>query len=312
MWSKPLSWNFILTKFLRMVLTLLAVVTFTFIALRLSYDPAQAMLGPDATLREIEIFRAKWNLDQSLLQQYVTYVGNALRGDFGYSFRDGRPALDVIFERIPKTLELGLVSYALAILIGVPAGILAALKRGSLFDRLIMVFSVVGFALPNFFFGILLILILSMTLQVLPSAGASSWQHFIMPAATLSLTLAGILARFTRSAMLETLSKLYMRAAEAKGVSKMRRTMAHALPNAAIPVVTILGLMLGQLVAGTVVVETVFAWPGVGRLLINAVSSKDLAVVQALVVFIAFAMVLANFAVDMSYRLLDPRSRSKS
>lgn len=295
-----------------MALTLLAVVTFTFIALRLSYDPAQAMLGPDATQREMEQFRAKWHLDKSLIQQYVIYVRNLATGDFGISFRDGRPALDVIFERVPHTLQLGFVAYVFAILIGVPAGILAALKRGSLFDRLIMVFSVVGFALPNFFFGILMILVFSMMLQWLPSAGSSSWQHFIMPAAALSLTLAGILARFTRSSMLETLSKQYMRTAEAKGVSKMRRTVAHALPNAAIPVVTILGLMLGQLVAGTVVVETVFAWPGVGRLLISSVSGKDLAVVQALVLFIAFAMVLANFIVDMSYRLLDPRSRSKS
>ena len=307
-----MSKSFLLIKLVRALLTLFAVVTFTFVALRLSYDPVIAMLGPDATLREIEIFRSKWMLDRSIIEQYLAYIGNILQGDFGTSFRDGRSALTVIGERIPNTLSLGLVAYALAILIGVPAGIAAALTRGSVFDRLIMVFSVIGFALPNFFFGIIMILVFSMILQVLPSAGASTWSHYIMPAAALSLTLGGILARFTRSAMLEVLSKLYMRAAEAKGVGKARRTFFHALPNAAIPVVTILGLMLGQLVAGTVVVETVFAWPGIGRLLISAVSSKDLAVVQALVLIIAFAMVTANFLVDLSYRLLDPRSRSKN
>lgn len=305
-----MSSNFWLRKLGRMALTLFVVVTLTFLALRLSYDPVIAMLGPDATDREIQIFREKWLLDRSLLEQYFAYLGNIAHGDFGLSYRDGRPALEVIWERIPYTLSLGAVAYLIAIAIGIPAGILAALKRGSLFDRLVMVFSVVGFALPNFFLGIMLILVFSMALQWLPSSGASSWQHFIMPSLALGLTLAGILARFTRSAMLEVQGKLYMRAAQAKGVTRWRRTVFHALPNAAIPLVTILGLMLGQLVAGTVVVETVFAWPGVGRLLVNSVSAKDIAVVQALVLIIAFAMIMANFLVDLSYGLLDPRSRS--
>lgn len=305
-----MSPTFWITKLGRMLLTLAAVVTFTFVALRLSYDPVVAMLGPDATAREIAIFREKWLLDRSLIEQYLAYIQNALTGDFGRSFRDGRPALEVIWERIPNTLSLGAVSYLIAIFVGVPAGIIAALNRGSIFDRVIMVFSVIGFALPNFFLGIIMILVFSMVLQWLPSSGSSTWAHFIMPSLALGLTLAGILARFTRSAMLEVQSKLYMRAAQAKGVSRWRRTIFHALPNAAIPVVTILGLMLGQLVAGTVVVETVFAWPGVGRLLISAVSSKDLAVVQALVLVIAATMVTANFLVDLSYGLLDPRSRS--
>ncbi|NTA59839.1 ABC transporter permease [Agrobacterium tumefaciens] len=307
-----MSHTFWITKLARTLLTLAAVVTLTFVALRLSYDPVVAMLGPDATEREVTIFREKWLLDRSLVEQYLAYVQHALTGDFGRSFRDGRPAFDVIWERIPNTLSLGGGAYLIAILVGVPAGILAALNRGSIFDRLIMVFSVVGFALPNFFFGIIMILLFSIVLQWLPSSGSSTWAHFLMPSLALGLTLAGILARFTRSAMLEVQARLYMRAARAKGVSRWRRTVFHALPNAAIPMVTILGLMLGQLVAGTVVVETVFAWPGVGRLLIGAVSSKDLAVVQALVLVITATMVTVNFLVDLSYGLLDPRSRSAS
>ncbi|MGH1413852.1 MAG: ABC transporter permease [Pelagimonas sp.] len=304
--------EFWLTRTFRMSLTLIVVVTLTFIVLRTSYDPVVAMLGPDATNREVELFRTRWNLDKSLIEQYFTYVANALRGDFGISFRDGRPVFDVIAERFPYTLWLGAVSYIFAILIGLPAGILAALYRGSLFDRAIMVISVVGFALPNFFLGILMILLFSLVLQVLPASGASSWAHIIMPAFALGLTLAGILARFTRSAMLEVLSKTYMLAAEAKGISPTRRAIFHALPNAALSVITIMGLILGNLVAGTVVVETVFAWPGIGRLLISAISSKDLAVVQALVFVIAGAMVLINLIVDLSYRLLDPRTRKSA
>ncbi|WP_323772215.1 ABC transporter permease [Antarctobacter sp.] len=301
--------EFWLTRTFRLALTLFVVVTLTFILLRTSYDPVVAMLGPDATNREIEMFRSRWNLDKPMFDQYIAYLTNAMRGDFGDSFRDGRPVFEVIAERFPKTLWLGGVSYLFAILVGVPAGILAALYRGSIFDRSIMVVSVVGFALPNFFLGILMILLFSLVLQVLPSSGASSWAHIIMPAFALGLTLAGILARFTRSAMLEVLSKTYMLAAEAKGIRPVRRAVFHALPNAALSVITIMGLILGNLVAGTVVVETVFAWPGIGRLLVSAISSKDLAVVQALVFVIAAAMVLINLLVDLSYRLLDPRTR---
>ncbi|ARO15847.1 peptide/nickel transport system permease protein (plasmid) [Ketogulonicigenium robustum] len=304
--------EFWLVKIGRMALTIFIVLTFTFIALRTSFDPAQAMLGPDATQREIALFRDKWLLDRSIFEQYFVYIKNALTGDFGMSFRDGRPVTELIAERIPKTLALGAVSYLIAVLVGVPLGLLAALYRGSALDRLVMVFSVVWFALPNFFLGILMILLFSLTLQWLPSSGSSTALHFIMPAAALGLSLAAILARFTRSAMLEVQSKPYMRAAQAKGVPRWRRTLFHALPNAAIPLVTIMGLMLGNLVAGTVVVETVFAWPGVGRLLITAVSSKDMAVVQALVVLVAVSMVTANILVDLSYGLLDPRMRSRS
>lgn len=301
--------RFWLVKAARTLLTLWFVVTFTFVVQRTSGDPLQSLLGPDATLEEIEQYRVEWGLDRPIWEQYGLYVVNMARGEFGKSYRDGRQVTDIIAERVGPTLALGLSAYLVATLIGIPAGILAALRRGSVFDRLIMGFAVFGFALPNFFLGILMILLFSLTLRWLPSSGTGTLLHMLMPAVTLGVYTAGTLARFTRSAMLEVLDKLYIRAAAAKGASPIRRVLAHALPNAAIPVVTIVGLNLGELIAGAIVVETVFAWPGVGRLLVSAVSARDLAVVQALTLLIATTMVLANLAVDLVYGLLDPRIR---
>ncbi|WP_026872819.1 ABC transporter permease [Inquilinus limosus] len=297
-------------KAARTLLTLWFVVTFAFIVLRVSGDPVQSLLGPDATVEEIAQFREAWGLDRPLPEQYLRYVVQMASGQFGTSYRDGRPVTEIIAERVPWTVLLGLSAYAVAILVGVPAGIVAALRRGSALDRLVMGFAVFGFALPNFFLGILLILLFSLTLQWLPSSGTGSILHLLMPAATLGVYTAGTLARFTRSAMLEVLAKPYMRAAAAKGAPPLTRILRHALPNAAIPIVTIIGLNLGALVGGAVVVETVFAWPGIGRLLVTAVTSRDLAVVQALVLLVAATMVAANLAVDLLYGLLDPRIRA--
>lgn len=301
--------KFWFVKSIRTILTLWFVVTFAFIVLRTSGDPVIAILGGDALPAEIEQFRVEWGLDQPLLVQYLKYVGQMATGQFGQSLREHRPVLDIILERVPATAALGLVAYLLAVLVGIPAGILAALRRGGWLDRAIMAFAVFGFALPNFFMGILLILLFSLTWQILPSSGMGTIAHFIMPALTLGTFTAGTLARFTRSAMLEVLEKPYMRAAAAKGVPPLRRVLMHALPNAAIPIVTIIGLNLGQLIAGAIVVETVFAWPGVGRLLVTAVSQRDLALVQGLVMIIAFTMVMTNLIVDLAYGLLDPRIR---
>jgi peptide/nickel transport system permease protein len=301
--------RFWLLKILRTGLTLWFVVTFTFVVLRTSGDPVIALVGADATPEEIEQFRALWRLDDSLWIQYFRYVAQMATGQFGISYRDGREVIDIIAERVPWTIMLGLFAYAGAILIGIPAGIFAAIKRGSPFDNLIMATAVFGFAIPNFFLGILLILLFSLALQWLPSSGTGTIWHLLMPALTLATFTAGTLARFTRSAMLEVLDKLYIRAAAAKGVSYWKRIVFHALPNAGIPIVTIVGLNLGELIGGAIVVETVFAWPGVGRLLVTAVSSRDLAVVQGLVLVMAVTMVTANLIVDLLYGLLDPRIR---
>ncbi len=301
--------RFWLFKLLRTLLTLWFVVTFTFIVLRTSGDPVVSLIGADALPEEIEQFREQWGLDQPLILQYLQYIVQMVSGNFGESLRDHRPVITIIAERLPWTLMLGLVAYLGAALVGIPAGIGAALRRGGAFDRAIMAFAVFGFALPNFFLGILLILLFSLWLQVLPSSGTGTIWHFVMPALTLSTFTAGTLARFTRSAMLEVLDKPYMRAAAAKGVPPVKRVLFHALPNAAIPIVTVIGLNIGHLIAGAIVIETVFAWPGIGRLLVTAVSSRDLAVVQALVLVIAATMVLSNLAVDLIYGLLDPRIR---
>ncbi|MGZ8203839.1 MAG: ABC transporter permease subunit, partial [Burkholderiales bacterium] len=213
-------------------------------------------------------------------EQYLRYFVGVARGDFGISIADDRTVLAVIADALPATLQLALSALAVAVVVGVPLGIVAALNRNKPVDRFVMTFAVLGYSIPNFFLGILLILVFSMWLRVLPSSGVGSAWHLVMPAMTLGTAIAGSLARFIRSSMLEVLNKHYMRTAAAKGVSRERRILAHALPNAAIPLLTVLGFKLGDLVAGAIVTETVFAWPGVGRLLISAVTRRDLAVVQ--------------------------------
>ncbi|WP_375740161.1 ABC transporter permease [Pseudomonas boanensis] len=296
-----------LQKLLRALLTVLLIVSTVFIVLRLSGDPAIYVLGLDADPRALDAFRQQWGLDQPLWQQYVQFLGNCLQGDFGYSYFEERDAMVAVLERLPATVLLMGVTGICTLLIGIPAGIWAALHRNSWIDRLTMLLSVAGFSLPNFVFGILLILLFSITWQILPTGGSGSWQHLVMPVLTMTLAEAAVLARFTRSAMLEALSQPYMRTARAKGLRWNRAVIRHALPNAAIPLITVVGFFVGTLVAGGVVTESVFAWPGLGRLLVSSVANRDLAVVQIIVMLIACSMVLTNLLVDLLYGWLDPR-----
>jgi peptide/nickel transport system permease protein len=302
-----MSLTFILSKLIRCLVTLLLAVTFVFVVLRLSGDPAQRMFSDDADASVIAAYREMWGLDKSLPEQFVRYIASVVRGDFGISFRDNRDAAQVVAERMPATLALGSLALAITVFIGVPAGILAALNKGKWVDRATMSATILGHSLPNFFLGILLILGFSMTLRWLPSSGIGSWQHLVMPAITLGTAFAGTVARFTRSSMLEVLDQPFMRTARAKGVNSRNRVLRHALPNASIPIVTVIGLRLGALVGGATVVETVFGYPGVGLLLVNSVAQRDLAIVQAVVLLIAFTMVVVNLVVDLTYGLLDPR-----
>lgn len=297
-------------KLLRGFLTVWVVVTFTFVALNLSGDPIEALVGDQATPEVVQQYRQKFGLDRPLWEQYVSYLGNLAQGDFGLSMSDQKPATELIAEALPYTLRLGFTAFGLGLAAGLALGIVAALHRNRPVDRFVMSFAVLGFSLPNFFLGILLILLFSLHLRLLPSAGADTPWHLVLPAITLGTHFAGVFARFTRSAMLEVLNRQYMVAARAKGVPGARRTLWHALPNAAIPIITIVGLKLGDLVAGSIIVETVFGWPGVGRLLIGAVTSRDFAVVQAILILTAVTMVLSNLAVDFVYTLVDPRMRS--
>ncbi|MCF7644196.1 ABC transporter permease [Bacillus subtilis] len=301
--------SFFLTRLLRAFITVMLVVTFAFIVLRMSGDPAQIILGPDAPPQAIEAFRKAWGLDQPILVQYFSYFGAIFQGDLGVSMRDGQQAIDLVAERIPATLMLTIPTLLLNLAIGIPAGVYAALHRDSIIDRLVMMTAIIGFTLPNFVLGLVLVLIFSVTLKWLPSGGSDTWMHAILPVLTMSIAGAAILARFARSAMIEILGQPYIRTASAKGVRWGDVIRNHALPNAAIPIVTLVGFMVGSLVAGAVVIESLFSWPGVGRLLVVAVSNRDLAVVQCILLLIASTMVLSNLVVDLLYGFLDPRLR---
>ncbi|MGQ3284803.1 ABC transporter permease [Bosea sp. (in: a-proteobacteria)] len=293
----------------RAAITIALVVTFAFIVLRLSGDPAQIILGPEAPPEAIAAFRAAWGLDDQLWLQYFHYFGAIAQGELGRSMRDGRSAIELVVERIPVTLALTLPALAIKLCVGVPAGIYAALHRGSLADRVVMMLSVAGFTIPSFVLGLTLVLVFAVKLGWLPSGGQDSWRHAILPVLTLGIGGGAVLARFTRSAMLEVLGQPFIRTASAKGVPWRDVIIGHALPNAAIPTVTIIGFMIGTLIAGAVVVESVFSWPGVGRLLVVAVANRDLAVVQCILLLVAATMVTSNLIVDFLYGFLDPRLR---
>lgn len=296
-------------KILRAVLTLWLVVTFVFVVLRITGDPTEQLLPDDIDPLIRDYYRTAWGLDRPLWEQYLKYFQSAFHGDFGISFRNRLPAAEVIWQRVPKTLELGLATFVAALAMGIPLGVFAALNRDRWLDRLTMSFAVFGFSMPNFFLGILLILLFALHLRILPSSGYGTAAHMVMPVITLATAFAGSIARFTRSAMLEVLARDYLRTAEAAGAGLGRRVWRHALPNAAIPIVTIVGFSLGGMIGGAVVTENVFAWPGVGRLLTSAVADRDLSVVQGIVVLVAVTMVAANLAVDLAYGWLDPRVR---
>lgn len=295
----------------RAMVTIALVVTFAFVVLRLSGDPALIIMGPEAPPEVIAAFRKAWGLDEPIWMQYFDYFGAIAKGELGRSMRDGRPAIALVLERIPATLTLTIPALLLKLAIGIPGGIFAALHRGSLIDRAVMIGAVAGFTVPSFVLGLVLVLIFAVQLGWLPSGGQETWRHAILPIVTLGIGGAAVLARFTRSAMLEVLGQPYIRTASAKGLSWRAVVLSHALPNAAIPTVTIIGFMVGTLIAGAVVVESVFSWPGVGRLLVVAVANRDLAVVQCILLLVAATMVTSNLIVDFLYGFLDPRLRNR-
>ncbi|MEP4033253.1 ABC transporter permease [Roseibium polysiphoniae] len=296
-------------KLLRAVVTMWLVVTFVFFILRLTGDPVAQLLPDDVDQVTIDYYRKLWGLDQTIFVQYWNYFLALFQGDFGVSFRDNQDALQLVLARLPKTALLGLTALGFALLFGIPFGVLAALKKNTAFDRFVMGLAVFGFSMPNFFLGILLILGFSLQLRMLPSSGSETWLHMIMPVFTLGTSFGAQVARYTRSSMIDVLNRPYMRTADAKGAETNRRLYLHALPNAAIPVVTIVGLKVGELIGSAVITENVFAWPGIGRLLTSAVAMRDLAVVQCILMMIALTMVLSNLAVDLLYGWMDPRVR---
>jgi peptide/nickel transport system permease protein len=273
-------------------------------------DPIRMMLGEfQMTPEQIEQIRATLDLDRPLYEQYPLFLFNALQGDLGTSIRTRRPVLTEIGDRIGSTVQLALAGLGVAVVIGVTLGIIAAVRQNTWADMSAMVIAMLGVSMPNFWLGFLLIFVFSLHLGWFPAAGGGTFRHLVLPALTLGVSAAAVIARLTRSSMLEVLRQDYIVAARAKGLKNNVVVLRHALRNALIPTVTILGLQFGQLLAGTVVVETVFGRPGIGRLIVTAILEKDFPVVQGVVLVIAVTYVLINLLVDVTYAFLDPRIR---
>lgn len=291
------------------LIVLIGVVAVTFFLLRLTGDPVALLLPLDATPEAEARLRSQLGLDAPLIVQFGRYVGAVVQGDFGTSLRYRVPAFELFARRFSATLELVVASIAVAILIGIPVGVLAAATRGSAIDTGVMGLALVGQAVPGFYMGLMLILLVSVHLGWLPTGGRGTLAHVVLPTITLSSYLVALVARMTRSSVLETLGQDYARTARAKGLSASRVLFVHALKPALIPVVTLVGLQVGTLFSGAVVTETVFAWPGIGRLAIEGISARDFPVVQVVVLMTAALFVLTNVVVDLIYALIDPRIR---
>ena len=272
-------------------------------------DPAQAMLGESASAADVADLRARLGLDRPLLTQYGHYLSGLAHGDLGTSFRYNTPVRREIGARMGRTFELAVSAMAVAILIALPLGVIGALFRGRAVDQVAMTFSLVGVSMPNFWLGPLLAIVFALDLGWLPVSGTGTWAHLVLPSATLGAALAAILARMTRASLVEELRELYVLAARARGLSRTRAVVAHALRNSLIPVVTIIGLQFGAVLTGTIITETIFAWPGVGRLLIQAITFRDYPLVQGCILLIAVTYVVMNLLVDLAYGWLDPRIR---
>jgi ABC-type dipeptide/oligopeptide/nickel transport system permease component len=270
-------------------------------------DPAALIAGPDATQADVENVRQSLGLDRPLPVQYVTFVGKALTGDFGKSFRTNRPVLEEIVPRYLNTMALGAIALAIAVLIGMASGILSAVRRHTIFDNAALLLSLAGVSMPTFFLGLLLMLVFSVWLGWLPLSGKDSWANYILPAITLSTASIAIISRVMHASLIEVLGEDYVRTARAKGQREPIVIWRHAVRNALVPVVTVAGLQLGYLLGGAVVTETVFAWPGLGRLLVQSILARDFPVVQASVLLLATTFVAINLITDLIYGWLDPR-----
>lgn len=299
--------RYILRRLLYSLVVLLGVITVIFVAMRfIPGDPAMVYVGPYGTAEDVEAARERLGLNRPLLVQYGRYLLGALRGDFGTSYRLGGAAIDHVIQRLPKTIELAVASTFLAIVIGFPLGILAARRPGGS-SWIISKLSFACQSLPTFWTGIMLIWVFAKILGLLPSWGSESWKHLILPSVSLALPFLGLVTRMVRSDLIDVLHQNYVTVARAKGVPERKVIYRHAVRNMLIPVVTIVGLQIGSLLGGAVIVENVFAWPGVGRLLITAIANRDYPVVQAATAIIAGLFILINLLVDILYTYLDPR-----
>ena len=272
-------------------------------------DPVLQMLGQDARAEDLAQLRHSLGLDQPLGVQYVRYLEGLARGDWGQSMRYAAPVRPIVLRRFPATLELSLAALAVCLAIAIPAGVFSAQRRGSRADHATSFFTLLGISVPNFALGPILILVFSIEIGWLPVSGRGGISHLILPAATLGAALAAILTRMVRGSMIEELSSDYVRTARAKGISETSVLFRHAFPNALIPVITIVGLQFGSLLAGAIVTETIFSWPGIGRLAVQAISARDYPLLQGCILIIAVSYVAVNFLTDLVYAFVDPRVR---
>jgi ABC-type dipeptide/oligopeptide/nickel transport system permease component len=298
------------------VLLVSSIVVFSIVHL-LPGDPAVALAGPDASPSVVDAVRHKLGLDESLPVQYVDWLGRVVRGDFGQSYVYHTSAAELIFSRLPASLVLAACALLLALVFAVPVGVLAAYRQGGLLDRLVSTVTSFMIATPNFWFGILVILLFAARLGWLPAGGyvslaqdpAVAVQYLILPAAALALNGAATLARFTRSALLDVLNDDFIRTAKAKGAAPFRLVVRHGLRNSLVPLLTMIGIVFGHTIGGAVIIESVFAWPGIGRLLVQSIGSRDYSVIQGLLLILVLLFLLINLVVDMLYGVLDPRIR---
>lgn len=299
--------HYIIRRLLLTIPVLIGISLFSFFLVHLSGDPTDLIMPIDATEDARQAFRHEHGLDKPLWIQYYRFCANILHGNFGMSLRFDQPAGQLVAERLAATTQLALSSLALAVLFGIPAGVIAAYRARGTLDSIVRGFSLIGQAVPNFYLGLLFIIIFSQELRLFPSGGIGSWRNLALPAISLGAYMMALIARVTRSTMLDVLRHDYIRTARAKGLSENTVVLSHALRNALIPVITVIGLMAGFLMGGVVVIETVFSWPGIGRLAVQSIYARDFPVVQAIVFLSATVFVLVNLIVDILYGVLDPR-----
>jgi peptide/nickel transport system permease protein len=298
---------YVLKRIVQVFPVLLGITIATFALLQLTGDPAAILLSPGAPKAVVEEVRREYGFDRPLYIQYVRFVGRTIHGDFGQSIRYKESVLQLYAERLPATVELAVVSMVLAILIGLPLGVLSAVRHNTWIDSMIRSLVLFGQAIPGFYLGLMLIIVVAVNWRLLPTGGRGSWQQIILPALTLATFQVAVIARFTRGAVLDVLGQEYVRTGRSKGLPERTLLWRHILKNAMLPVVTVIGLQVGTAFNGAVVTETVFSWPGIGRFMVQAITTRDFPVVQATVMFVALVFVTVNLLVDLAYGWLDPR-----
>ena len=305
-------WKFILRRILALIPVLLGVTLFVFVILAVAPgDPARTVLGFEATQEAIDELREEMGLNDPILVRYFRYLGDLLHGDMGNSYKTGFSVTSQIAQRLPNTLRLMAASIMLSVVIAIPLGILAALKQNSIFDALSMTVSLLGISLPSFWVGLILILLFSVRLGILPSSGSDGILTMVLPVLTLSLNGLSSIARTTRSSMLEIINADYIRTAKSKGLSKREVIVKHAIQNTFIPILTVVGIQMCFMISGTILVESVFAWPGMGRLLVSAIGDRDIPIIMGCVIVFAVCFSIINLLTDLMYAVVDPRVKAQ-